>query len=650
MAIQLKNLLFNAESSGEIIITHPDGTTSTKPFNQRNFGYGAGGGQFGFDSQPPFIITDLPPVGSESTGYVIEDPSTLDVVDDLSNNFVRGGAVTLGKRAFNDVERLGKLLFSPSGLTWSAAQLALARTNPIGPIPESDPEAAADPDRSELVQAIQSGVKKVKNKFPRNQVTLPLNLTLSAGVSAAGGRFRKDGLLDTDFENGYNYDPARGGDKYENITVSNAKVISENALESNKNFNKLLNIYGKHILSDDLEPSMESIKVDSKKRKDFANNYLLEYGGGAHSLFGVGRTAIKKYRSNPYDTSEAQGYTPIFNSKLFELRQGPNLKGGDIAIDSDGNPIPGADLHPDYRTIENNLHQSKPIPKNRTRIGLYNLGDPGKYSELRTARFKNTGDITDYNITLDTSVDKISAATLFKRENIKELGPEYKDYIKFRIAVVDTNNPLNDTVIVFRALLDNISDSFSGDWNSYKYNGRAEEFYTYSGFSRAINFGFKIHTQTRKEQQPLWNKLNYLVAQTAPEYKNRRMRGVFSRLTIGDWMHEIPGFFRSVDLSWNVAYPWEIKNDPEGLDNDVNQYPHILDVSCDFQPIHNFAPTNSPTTPFILPDKSLLPKQEEPKVAPDELGAQRIDQLSINDDIPNEIEIEDIEPEEELFA
>ena len=83
------------------------------------------------------------------------------------------------------------------------------------------------------------------------------------------------------------------------------------------------------------------------------------------------------------------------------------------------------------------------------------------------------------------------------------------------------------------------------------------------------------------------------------------MRGVFSRLTIGDWMHEIPGFFRSVDLGWNVAYPWEIKNDPEGLDNDVNQYPHILDVSCNFQPIHNFAPTNSPTTPFILPDPSL---------------------------------------------
>ena len=264
----LKELLLFAENNtvdGVGFIPGVNTQEGPKQFKQRGFGYGAGGGKFGFDSQPPFIITDLPKVGSESTGYVIEDPSTLDVVDDLSNNFVRGGAVTLAKRAFNDVERLGKLLFSPSGLAWSAAQLALARTNPIGPIPESDPEAAADPDKNKFVQAIQRGVEKVKNKFPRNQVTLPLNLVLSAGVSAGGVRFRKDGLLDAKFESGYNYDPTRGGDKYENITVNNAKIINENALESNKNFNRLLNIYGKHILSADLEPNMESVKIDSKK-------------------------------------------------------------------------------------------------------------------------------------------------------------------------------------------------------------------------------------------------------------------------------------------------------------------------------------------------------------------------------------------------
>ena len=32
-----------------------------------------------------------------------------------------------------------------------------------------------------------------------------------------------------------------------------------------------------------------------------------------------------------------------------------------------------------------------------------------------------------------------------------------------------------------------------------------------------------------------------------------------------------------------------------------SMFEYILDVSCDFTPVHNFAPSNSPTTPFILP-------------------------------------------------
>ena len=224
-----------------------------------------------------------------------------------------------------------------------------------------------------------------------------------------------------------------------------------------------------------------------------------------------------------------------------------------------------------------------------------------------------------YEFLKSRKTTKIEVDSFLQSSTARELADEVlelKDYIKFRIAVVDTENPLNDNVILFRALLDNVSDSFSGEWNSFKYNGRAEKFYTYGGFDRSIDFGFKIHTQTRQEQRPLWEKLNYLVAQTAPEYKNRRMRGVFSRLTIGDWMDEIPGFFTSVNLSWNTAYPWEIQLDPAKKDSDVDQYPHILDVSCTFQPVHNFAPSNSPQTPFILPYKrevTVIQTESEPE-------------------------------------
>ena len=181
---------------------------------------------------------------------------------------------------------------------------------------------------------------------------------------------------------------------------------------------------------------------------------------------------------------------------------------------------------------------------------------------------------------------------------------------------------MNDNVILFRALLGSIGDSYTGNWNSYKYNGRAEELYTYSGFNRGIEFSFKIHAQSRHEQKPIWRKLNYLVAQTAPEYKNRRMRGVFSRLTIGDWMNEIPGFFTNISLNWSTSYPWEIRHDNNGTDRDLNEYPHILDVNCTYQPIHSFAPTNSPTTPFILPEIGVEGNRKYGQISDDEVFEQ----------------------------
>ncbi len=496
MAIQLKNLLLDAED-GSFTINLPDGTTSTQQFRQRSFTYGDNA-----NTDPPLIVKDfngnpLPPVENDNTNPIFE------LVGEVTDNFVRGGAITLAKRAATDLERLGKVLISPNGLAWSAAQLALTATNP---------------------QNLTS---------PRNRLTLPVNTLLTAGTGTAGVRFRKDGLIDTKFESGFNYDPSKGGPKYE------IKAIEE---EKNPGFlgpsdHTLKGLHNRFILS-------------SPIREDL----IKSYSGGAHSVFGIGTTEIKRYKSNPFnDIGDNGGYLPIFNLNLFELRQGD---------------IP-SQLHKDYRDVGGTVDNKpigKPIPDNRTRIGLYKLGSPGieRQGEERNV----------YNI--DT-IDQISAQAIFNREDLQD--PNLTDYIKFRIAVVDNDNPLNDKVILFRAFLDSLNDSYTGTWNSYKYNGRAEEFYTYGGFQRGIDFGFKIHSQ---------------------------------------WIHEIPGFFTSVNLSWQTSYPWEIQHDPEGLDSDVNQYPHILDVSCNFQPIHNFAPTNSPTTPFIIPDVTFKPQKQEPVVSDNE--------------------------------
>ena len=543
MAITLRGLLRDADEAGQFTLSHPDGTTSTLPFEQRNFGYGEGAGKLSFNTQPPFIINDFD--GKPLPGVEQSTNSNLgNLVDDVTNNFVRGGALTLVKRAANDFERLGKVLLSPNGISFLAAQFALARTNP---------------------QNIISPTNRLFNSLPAPGSSL----LATAGTGAAGVRFRRDGLVDIKFESGFNYDPSRGGVKYEN-TLLNIVRDSETDINSDEGVgdHNLLGTYYNVI----------GAQVGNQSGRFFREDLIKEYGGGAHSTFGIGNTEIKRYKADPFN-----GYLQFFDKNLFQLRKGPNQSKANA-----GEPI---ETYTDYRT-----QTGKKTDVKKTRIDLYNIGEPDKKVEL--------DENGSYNVFVPETIDRISSANIFKRINQEPFDNVFEDYIKFRIAVVNTENPQEDNVILFRAFLDNLSDNYSGDWNSFKYNGRAENFYVYSGFDRKISLGFKIHAQTRHEQRPLWRKLNYLAAQTAPEYKNRRMRGVFSRLTVGDWMDEIPGFFTGVNLSWNTAYPWEIKYDKNGADSDVNQYPHILDVSCEFQPVHNFAPSNSITTPFILPEVS----------------------------------------------
>jgi len=517
----LKQLLIDTDNGlfgySNEIPQQPNG----KPFTQRSLDYG---------DNKPLIVKGLPGVEQETNGLG-------GLINQVTDNFVRGGIVGATARAGIDAARLGKFLVNPSGLSFLAANFALHKTNN---------------------ESINS---------PRNRDFSGFGTFASAIASFTGTKFRKDGLLDLNFEEGYNYDPSKGGDKYE----------------------FLLREFSRLNIEDTSDHTLLGITYNLKNGQD--PSILKQYSGGPHSTFGIGDTTIKRYKQNPYGGFYQTGleYLPSFNEEFNNKHLGSH-------------DAPISDNIIDFREVKKNRFDGQPLPYTKvtkTRRKVYRMGDPGILLSNTTP---NTDGInySAYNI---NTVDQLSASRIFARQDITE--PKFfKDYIKFRIAVVDTENPLNDKVMLFRAFLDNVSDNYTGTWNGFKYNGRAEKFYIYEGFDRQIQFNFKIHAQSRWEMKPLWQKLNYLVAQTAPEYKNRRMRGVFSRLTIGDWMNEIPGFFTSVNLSWNSAYPWEIRHDGQegGVDEAMNEYPHILEVQCAFTPVHSFTPSNEPCAPFILPE------------------------------------------------
>ena len=166
------------------------------------------------------------------------------------------------------------------------------------------------------------------------------------------------------------------------------------------------------------------------------------------------------------------------------------------------------------------------------------------------------------------------------------IGTENEDLIPFEFNTFYPGNT-GGKFIAFRAFLDSFNDNFNGDWAGTKYVGRAEEVFTYQGFSRDVNFSFKIAALSKKDIVPLYDKINALAGSTAPVYgeNGQFMKGVLTRVTIGDYLKAVPGFISTVGLSWDLNTPWEIdtENGP--------RVPHVLTADISFTPIHNFAPT-----------------------------------------------------------
>ena len=258
------------------------------------------------------------------------------------------------------------------------------------------------------------------------------------------------------------------------------------------------------------------------------------------------------------------------------------------------------------------------IGAENTRENRFGLGDPSKPG-AKSLLDKLIGDINplkkkvnygDYTVDDSISkIDKVNFQSIYLSKDNKPEGKvdldesdfkDLRDFCTFKFEVLQSDTFTTTQNIMFRAFLDGFTDNYTATHNEYKYNGRGESFYTYQKFNRAMNINFKIAAQSRHEMKPLYQKLNYLVAQTAPNYSDGgRIRTPYMRLTMGDYFKRIPGVLKTANVTWQVNYPWEIKLDPLNADKDMKVLPHVLDVSISFQPIHDFTPDNSLAAEYI---------------------------------------------------
>ena len=232
-----------------------------------------------------------------------------------------------------------------------------------------------------------------------------------------------------------------------------------------------------------------------------------------------------------------------------------------------------------YRSNTYSLDYSSGEVIKEKRVGLGNQGK--KKTEI------NSWYETDPD---PDTIDKINQLGV-QLEDLSN-DPITKDFIPFNFELI---TPEGSAYLYFRAFLDQFGDSFSGDWSATKYIGRAEDFYTYNGFSRQVSIGFKIAAATRQEIEPMYSKISTLASVTTPTYGGTAspfMRGTIARVTVGDYLSRVPGIIDSVDFNWETNYPWEINAPlPNGEEDNMLIVPHVLNCTLSFKPIHDYLPT-----------------------------------------------------------
>ena len=349
-------------------------------FRQKSFEFGKGrtsdrpGGAF---SNEPYLysgrlsanqLPDIPNPGD--TGFLDQ---VGDFVDSATDGLIRGGLLTSIKRSAQDVLRIGKWAYDgPGGPAWLLTQTGLQRSNP-----KTEEKGVS------FLGIDLGGTSRVYNPLGIN--TIAQSLTNFAGL-----HLNRAGLLPNSYgiKQGYGVDSTEDT-KYE-FNVKAKADINVTGYQDKGTFdgNRLLNL-----------SSLTS-----------ATN-LYEYSGGPHSIYGIGRTTLKRYEpiSGP-------------GSKLNKLNL---LNNGSINYQAGIEDDPYSPYKIDSKTIEDRdggivYTQGYPYTINDVHP---NIDEPGLSQKIDRTGKKLIYANADFDVNLAYQA-KSSGVTDFR----KNLGRGWSDY------------------------------------------------------------------------------------------------------------------------------------------------------------------------------------------------------------------------------
>jgi len=342
-------------------------------------------------------------------------------------------------------------------------------------------------------------------------------------------------------------------------------IVNKQNVTNQKVSNRLLNLAALKMTTGDpfANPAnVPDINLVNTLGISLNRNMIFQYLGGPSSVYGVGTTTIPRV----VDTTKLRSSTAMNYDQL--LAQKSNLN----------NPIPEVQ---DFRQKINEA----------SRAIVFN----NAWTKEQTV---------DYRFYVNKK-DKLNLTYPFLFRNDQapwEINKtDTDDLIKFVFEAISNDDPTYSMALFFRAFLTaGITDSNSAQLNSFKYQGRGENFYTYQGFDRTIGFSFRVAAGSRDELRPLYNKVNSLISQVYPDYSPKQgiMRAPVIRMTIGDYLYRVPGFLESVNVTVDNNYPWEVNLEKSQV-GDVAQLPQVMDISVSFKPIMDILPKRAILTDVL---------------------------------------------------
>lgn len=453
------------------------------------------------------------------------------------------------ERVGDDVERLTKYFTdvqNPAGILFTVKQEMLSR----------------------------HGVKTERSPDILNEgIYTPFSTIGQSAVVSTGGHLNKQGVGPT---GNFEFTVGPEGIGLNPDLPGYGQIVHEKNLEGN---NRILQLVKKHITpynpTDDIS--------------------LYEYEGGPGSILGIGKTSINfgtgpggeklsvnNYRL-PVGNQPLVGKGATFTKEMFEEFVPDTVLGRGTGLSE----------IPDFREA---------IRKAGVRTVYTDYTTFNRESTFKTANLGRRGkNLIDNNSQVDylSTNDPVLADLITKAEvryNTNEQDVEVQellksDIVQFSLKTISNDTPSRNDVVVFRAYLESLNDNVSSDVVPYNYIGRGDKFYRNVGFERRVGLSFKVACMSRQEQLGMYSKLNYMQSLLTPDYSDiGYARSNIVKLTIGNYLKDVPGIITNLNYDIPVDHAWDIGRDLSG-ELVGPQLPMYITVSSfDFIVLHGFIP------------------------------------------------------------